>query len=80
MKKGEFLGIIGESGSGKSTVLNLIFRLFDPMEGRITLDGHDIREIKLSFRNYITFVSQQPYLFNGSVLENLQYGNSECRQ
>ena len=62
------MGIVGKSGIGKSTILNLIFRLYDPSEGSISIDGHNIKNLKFDFRRSITFVSQNPYLFNGTVM------------
>ena len=63
-----FVAVIGESGSGKSTVLNLIFRLYDAHKGEIFLDDENIKNLSFDFRKHITFVSQTPYLFNGTVL------------
>jgi ABC-type multidrug transport system fused ATPase/permease subunit len=58
----------------------LIFRLYDPLEGEIKLDGENIRNLKFEFRESMTFVSQLPYIFNGTVLENLQYAHPACTQ
>jgi len=59
---------MGESGVGKTTILNLIFRLYDPFQGSIEIDGVDIKTLNFDFRRQISFVSQAPYLFNGTVL------------
>ena len=66
---------MGRSGSGKTSILNLIFRLYDPTKGTIELDGKNIQDLTFSFRNHVSFISQNPYLFNGTVMENLKYGN-----
>ncbi len=63
-----FVAITGKSGIGKTTILNLIFRLYDPREGSIEIDGKDLKSLNFSFRKHITFVSQHPYLFNGTVM------------
>lgn len=72
------MAITGKSGIGKTTILNLIFRIYDPREGTIEIDGKDIKTLTFDFRRHITFVSQHPYLFNGTVMENLKFGNPEC--
>lgn len=59
---------MGESGVGKTTILNLIFRLYDPYQGSILIDNVDIKNLNFDFRKEISFVSQAPYLFNGTVL------------
>lgn len=69
------IAIVGRSGIGKSTILNLIFRLYDPVEGVIELDGQNIASLTYDFRKEMTVVSQSPYIFNGTVMENLKYGN-----
>jgi len=69
------VAIVGRSGIGKSTILNLIFRLYDPIDGTIEIDGQNIKNLNFDFRKEITIVSQTPYIFNGSVMENLKYGN-----
>lgn len=76
----QFVAVIGESGSGKSTILNMIFRLYDAQKGEILLDGENIKNLSFDFRKHITFVSQAPYLFNGTVLENLQYAHPASTQ
>jgi len=72
---GEFVGLVGPTGAGKTTVLKLLLRLYDPQEGTIRLDGHDVKDVSLSsLREHIGYVSQEPYLFHGSVAENVAYG------
>ncbi len=68
---------MGRSGAGKTSILNLIFRLYDPREGKILLDGEDMRELNFGFRDNFAFVSQSPYLFNGTVMENLLFGSNK---
>ena len=72
IKSGEFVAFVGGSGCGKSTVLSLISRLYDPDEGSVLLDGCDIRELDMdSIRSNIGMVSQMPYIFNMSIRDNL---------
>jgi ATP-binding cassette subfamily B protein len=69
------MGIVGPPGSGKSTLLSLIPRLYDVTRGRITLDGHDIREVDLAdLRRHIACAPQEPFLFAGTVRDNLIFG------
>jgi subfamily B ATP-binding cassette protein MsbA len=73
--RGSKLGLAGESGSGKSTLVNLLFRFYDVTEGRILVDGLDLREVKLdSLRAQLALVSQEVLLFNKSVAENIAHG------
>jgi ATP-binding cassette subfamily B protein len=73
---GKVLGIVGPPGCGKSTLLSLIPRLYDIQEGRILLDGHDIRDLKLqTLRTHIAFIPQEPFLFAGTIRENMTFGN-----
>ena len=75
IKKGESLGIIGKVGSGKSSVLNLINRLYDPQYGKILLDDHDIKTFKLEqLRGFIGNVTQNAFLFSESIEDNIKFG------
>ena len=77
VKKGETVAFIGSTGSGKSTLINLIPRFYDVTEGSILVDGIDIREYKLEeLHNKIGYVSQKAFMFNGSVKSNVAYGDS----
>jgi ATP-binding cassette subfamily B protein len=72
---GETVALVGPTGAGKSTLLKLLMRLYDVDDGRIVLDGHDIRSLTLdSLRDAIGYVSQDTYLFDGTIAENLRYG------
>jgi ATP-binding cassette subfamily B protein len=74
VKPGEMIGLVGHSGAGKSTVINLISRFYDPNEGRILVDGVEMRKIKLhDLRSQLGIVLQEPYLFPGSIYENIAY-------
>ncbi len=73
---GQVLGIVGPPGCGKSTLLSLIPRLYDIQGGKILLDGHDIRTLKLqNLRSHIAFIPQEPFLFAGTIRENMAFGN-----
>ena len=75
VKPGQNIALVGPSGSGKTTLCNLIPRFYDVTEGRILIDGQDIKEVTLrSLREQIGFVQQDVYLFSGTVFENIQYG------
>ena len=72
---GEMIGLVGHSGSGKSTLVNLMCRFYDVTEGRIALDGIDIRQFSVSdYRRNIGLVLQEPFLFFGTVSDNIAYG------
>ncbi len=78
IKKGETIAIVGPSGGGKSTLIDLILRLYDPQSGSITMDGQDIRKFKQeSYRKQFGVVPQESLLFNSSVRENIIYGRKE---
>lgn len=75
IEAGHSLALVGPSGAGKSTVFELIQRFYDPQQGRITLDGRDIRELGLQqLREHLALVPQQPALFTGDVRYNIAYG------
>jgi len=76
IKNNSTLGIVGLTGSGKSTIIKLLLRIYDSKNGSITLDGISIKEINLrDLRKCISLVSQETYLFHGSVQENIAYGS-----
>ena len=85
IKSGETIGVIGGTGSGKSTLVNLISRLYDPREGEVCLGGHNVKDYDLTaLRHAVSVVLQQNILFSGTVLDNLRWGNpdatlEECR-
>lgn len=75
IKPGEFLAIVGSSGGGKTTLCSLIPRFYDITEGRVLLDGMDVRQLSLSsLRKQIGVVEQDIYLFSGTIFENIRYG------
>ncbi|HQZ72431.1 MAG TPA: ABC transporter ATP-binding protein [Anaerolineae bacterium] len=76
---GETVAILGRTGSGKSTVINLIPRFYDVGQGRVTIDGHDVRDLTLdSLRRGIGLVHQDPVLFSGSIRDNIAYGRPDA--
>jgi ABC-type multidrug transport system fused ATPase/permease subunit len=75
VEAGSRVALVGVSGAGKTTVTSLIARLYDPQEGRVLIDGEDVRDFTLkSLRDSITFVPQDPMLFRATVTENIAYG------
>ena len=78
-KPGERIALLGATGSGKSTIINLLPRFYDPTEGKIIVDGHDLRDIKIeSLRKQIGIVLQETTLFSGTVRENIAFGRSDA--
>ncbi|MCK4244229.1 MAG: ABC transporter ATP-binding protein [Candidatus Omnitrophica bacterium] len=79
IKAGETLGIVGGSGVGKTTLINLLLRFYDPSQGAILIDGEDIKNFKLrSLREKIGLVTQEPILFNDTIRNNIAYGKPEA--
>jgi len=81
INKGQTTAIVGSTGSGKSTLIKLILRLYDSTSGEIKFDGKNIRDLELdSLRNKIGLVSQDIFLFEGTVFENIAYGNLDAKE
>jgi ABC-type multidrug transport system fused ATPase/permease subunit len=79
IRPGQVVAVVGHTGAGKSTIAQLIPRLYDPIAGQVFIDGHDIREYTLdSLRSQISMVLQQSILFTGSIVENIAYGRPEA--
>lgn len=80
LKQGQTLGLVGQTGSGKTTLLRLLLREYDLQDGQITLDGHDIKDYKLSdLRQLIGYVPQDQFLFATSILDNIRFGNPDAK-
>jgi ATP-binding cassette subfamily B protein len=80
-RPGETIALLGATGSGKTTIINLLPRFYDPTEGRITIDGHDLRDVKLeSLRSQIGIVLQETTLFSGTIRENIAFGKPDASQ
>jgi ATP-binding cassette subfamily B protein len=78
---GETIALLGATGSGKTTIINLLPRFYDPSEGKITIDGHDLRDLKLeSLRSHIGIVLQETTLFSGTIRENIAFGKPDASQ
>lgn len=78
IEPGQVLGIVGPPGCGKSTLIGLIPRLYDIQQGKILLDGTDIRTLKISdLRSHIAFIPQEPFLFAGTIRDNITFGNPD---
>lgn len=81
VEPGEMVGLVGQTGSGKSTLVSLIARFYDPSKGRILLDGHDLRDIRMkSLRSSIGMVLQDTFLFAGTIRENVAYGRPDASE
>ncbi len=81
VQPGQMIAIVGPSGAGKTTIANLLPRFYDPQEGSIFVDGHDIRSVTLqSLREQIGIVPQETVLFNGTVYDNILYGRLEATE
>ena len=79
VKAGEMIGLVGKSGTGKSTLINLVCRFYDPDRGRILVDGVPMTDLHLhDLRSQIGMVHQQPFLFDGTIAENIAYGKPDA--
>ena len=80
-KPGELVAIVGPTGAGKTTMMNLLHRFYDPTEGHITIDGQDLRQVTMdSWYRQIALVPQETILFGGTILDNIRYGDREATQ
>jgi subfamily B ATP-binding cassette protein MsbA len=80
-KPGELVAIVGPTGAGKTTVMNLLHRFYDPTEGSITIDGQNLRQVTMdSWYRQIALVPQETILFGGTILDNIRYGNEKATQ
>ncbi len=80
-KPGELVAIVGPTGAGKTTVMNLLHRFYDPIEGHITIDGQDLRQVTMdSWYRQVALVPQETILFGGTILDNIRYGDSEATE
>jgi len=81
MAPGEVVALVGPSGAGKTSVANLICRFYDPVKGKVSIDGYDLRSIKMtSLRRQVAVVLQDSFLFNNTVAENLLYGKPDATE
>ncbi len=81
IKPGEMVGVVGPTGGGKSTIVSLIPRFYDPTAGKIQIDGVDVRDYKLqSLRNQIGYVLQETVLFQGTIRDNIAYGRADATE
>ena len=79
VKAGQTVALVGHTGAGKSTIIKLLARFYDPQSGRITIDGHDLRAVTIaSLRDQIAMVPQEGFLFNGTIHENIAFGRPEA--
>ncbi len=78
---GQTVALVGETGAGKSTLVRLVSRFYDPTDGRVLIDGHDLRGVmQSSLRRQMGIVLQEPFLFGGTVRENLQFGRLDANE
>ena len=81
IKNGTSVGIVGDTGSGKTTLAKLLLRLYDPVSGAIKIGYSDIKDVSIeSLRNKIGVVNQETFLFDGSIRKNIAYGNKDCKE
>ncbi|MBR6807424.1 MAG: ABC transporter ATP-binding protein [Clostridia bacterium] len=79
INRGEHIGLVGHTGSGKSTIANLITRMYDVVSGSVTIDGINVKDLEMkSLRRNIAIVSQEVFIFGGTIAENIKYGKPEA--
>ncbi|MFD1017999.1 ABC transporter ATP-binding protein [Thalassobacillus hwangdonensis] len=79
MKQGQTVALVGHTGSGKTTIANLISRFYDPTKGAVKIDGHDLRDVKIdSIRQQISVVLQDTFIFSGTIMENIRFGRPDA--
>lgn len=81
VQPGQTIALVGPTGAGKTSIINLLMRFYDPQEGRILIDGHDVRYVQLaSLRSQMALVLQDSFLFSGTIAENIRYGRLDATQ
>ncbi len=80
-KPGEMVAIVGPTGAGKTTIINLLHRFYDPTAGRLTIDGHDLRQVRLEhLYRQMALVPQETVLFGGTIMDNIRYGREDATE
>jgi ATP-binding cassette subfamily B protein len=81
IEKNTTVAFVGPTGAGKTTMINLLYRFYDPQEGNITIDGYDLKELSINgYRKQMAIVLQDPFLFAGTVKQNIKYGNLDASE
>ncbi len=79
VKKGETIALVGPTGAGKTTVINMLTRFYDVQKGSVTIDGKDVRDVTLqSLRKEVGVLMQDPFIFKGTIMENIRYGRPDA--
>ena len=79
VKKGEMIALVGPTGAGKTTVINMLTRFYDVQKGNVTIDGKDVRDVTLqSLRREVGVLMQDPFIFKGTIMENIRYGRPDA--